>query len=148
MGQPSNYIANRVGTFMYWESSWVNVQNFQNFQVKVFFIQKLLYYFFSDKIFNLFFIKTSSKMLHVQLTKFYLKTKNVYVNTKSIASLTHINLSKLWIIKYRNFLIFQIFGFFFKKKKFTPGKFLRKKLNFLLLFNQRRFKKSKQLKQF
>ncbi len=145
MGQSSNFMSNRVGTFMYWENSWVNELNSRNFQTKIIFLQKLIFSFFSDKLFFFFFF---NKVIHnLNESVFYKIVKQHRTLKKRNTNLSKkLNLSKVWFIKYRDFIIVSIFCFFLKRRNKLILKYKIKR--FSILFRQRKFKKTKKLLSF
>lgn len=142
MGQSSNFMLNRVGTFMYWENSWINELNSKNFQTKIFFLQKLIFYFFSDRFFNYFFFQKSVTNENLDIFHKIVKVhKTLRKQTQNLSK--KLNMSRSWFVKYKKFIILSIFCFFFKPKNKLVSKY--KKRKFFVLFRQRRFKKTKRL---
>ena len=111
---------------MYWNNLWINTFNTKDFFNKTLFIENIFYFLFSDKIFKFFFLKEFSKSLKnfsffkdTILTKKKKIKKDVYFKKKRVKVKKHIkyNFTKLWIIKYNNFILISTFVFFYFKVK-------------------------------
>ena len=111
---------------MYWNNSWVNVFNSKNFFNKTLFFENIFYFLFSEKIFTVFFKNHKSSFVKSQLFKklFFLK-QNKIKNTfffktkkrkKKIKKIKY-NFSRIWFIKYNNFILLSSFIFFYLKIK-------------------------------
>ena len=149
IGQSSLPILNRVGTHMYWNNSWVNFFNKKNYFNKVLFFENIFYFLFSDKIFRFFFKNFKSDFSNSFLfKKLILKKKNKVRNffflkknkKKKISKnrKAKYNFTRLWFIKYNNYIMLTTFVFFYfkvKKKKKIKKKnfsFLNKTFNIFL----------------
>ena len=132
---------------MYWNNSWVNFFNKKNFFNKTLFFENIFVYLFSDKLFNFFFLGFLNKFKK-KFFKFILKTSTKpryrhLVNssedkrTKKIKKTgkkkIKYNFTKIWFIKYNNYILFTTFVFFYfkikKKKKKISKLFFKKRLN-------------------
>lgn len=132
---------------MYWNNSWFNFFNKKIFLNKTLFFENIFLYLFSDKLFNFFFTHILGKfkknffklILLKRLTK-QLQTSDSRVDNKFfkkkkiIRKKTKYNFTKIWFIKYNNYILFTTFVFFYfkiKKKKntFLSKPFSKKKLN-------------------
>lgn len=118
---------------MYWNNSWVNFFNKKNFFNKVLFFENIFYFLFSDKLFNFFFKTYSIDFSRSNLfKKLIIKKKNkvkgdFFFFKKSKRRRTKIkktkyNFTRLWFVKYNNYILLSTFVFFYfkvkKKKKF------------------------------
>ena len=132
---------------MYWNNSWVNFFNKKNFFNKTLFFENVFIYLFSDKLFNFFFTGVLNKFKK-KFFKFIFKnsTKPHYqhfINVsedKKVKKIKKIgkkkikyNFTKIWFIKYNNYILFSTFVFFYfkiikKKKKIVKLSF-KKRLN-------------------
>jgi hypothetical protein len=122
MGQPGNFLLNRVGVYMFWDSCWKNNFNQKNFSNKVIFLKDLLKIVFTENLFKFFFLK---KKLNSAKKKFFLQKKGNPI---------YINHTKIWFIQFSNYLLISTFFFFLKKKK-VKNKFKYYKVS------KKRFKK-------
>ena len=107
---------------MYWNNCWLNFFNKNNFFNKTNFLENFFYFLFTEKIYYNFFNKnffkkiTDDNIFNVFLKK---KKKIFKKNNKKIKY----NFTKLWFIKYNNFILLSIFCFFyFKVKKIKKKK--------------------------
>ena len=114
---------------MYWNNLWVNTFNTKNFFNKTLFIENIFYFLFSDKIFKFFFLKKFSKTLKnfsffkdTILTKKKKIKKNIYFKRKRVGVRKHIkyNFTKVWLIKFNNFILISTFVFFYFKLGWYP----------------------------
>jgi len=124
---------NRLGTYMYWNNSWVNNFNKSIFLNKTLFVEQLLIFIFSEKIFNFFFKNSIQKYeLHEETFKhLFLFTKKKF-NLKKKKNLkknikTRYNFTRFWFIKYNQFILISTFVFSFLKIK-KKTKFFRNKI--------------------
>ena len=99
MGQPGNFLLNRVGTYMFWDNCWVSNFNQKNFFDKVNFFKNIFYLLFSENLFKFFFLKKPNFL------------KNLKVKKKSFFFLT-LNFTKIWFIKFNKYVILNVFFFF------------------------------------
>jgi len=116
----------RSGVYMYWNNSWFNNFNQKNYLLKTMFLESLIKFTCSEKIFKFFFfnrfffsgdfflkfIKSVAIQKKEQLMSRKLKKK---LKRKKIK--IKFNFSKLWFIKFNGFILITIFCFFFKWKK-------------------------------
>lgn len=139
IGQSSLPMLNRLGTHMYWNNLWVNTFNKKSFLNKSIFLEDLIYYLFSEKIFFVFFRnKTSTFLKRNSLFKsfflkkcqtkkrhlFFIWRKKRYKKKKT----TSYNFTRAWLIKFNNYILVTTFVFFyFKIKKIKKLKKLKLK---------------------
>jgi hypothetical protein len=137
IGQSSLPILNRVGTHMYWNNSWVNFFNKKNFFNKILFFENIFYFLFSDKLFRFFFKGfTNSFYKSFLFKKLYIKKKNKVRNVLSFrknkkkkiikTKKLKYNFTRLWFVKYNNYILLTTFIFFYfkiKKKKIKKKNF-------------------------
>lgn len=132
IGQSSLPILSRLGSHMYWNNTWVSFFNRKNFFNKTVFFENIYLYLFSENLFNFFFAKNFTNLNRVNYFKNFLirkKALNVLLTTtkskklrKIVKKKTKYNLSRVWFVKYNNFILFTTFVFFYFKikKKKTP----------------------------
>lgn len=125
---------------MYWNNSWLNNFNFKNFFSKTLFLENILFYIFSEKIFKIFFEKKISQLETEKLflkkinKKLFLRKNKIYFTKKKIKKnkikFNKYNFTKLWFIKYNNYILLTTFlYFFFKIKNKKKYKIKTKPLN-------------------
>lgn len=113
---------------MYWNNSWVNYFNKKNYFNKVLFVENIFYFLFSDKIFRFFFknhinlFQKSNLFKKLSLKKknkvknlFFLIKKRKPTNRKKRK--IRYNFTRLWFVKYNNYILLSTFVFFFFKVK-------------------------------
>ena len=118
---------------MYWNNVWLNTFNTKMFFNKTLFLENIFYFLFSEKIFNFFFFNIFPKnvknflffksivLKHKKLKqKVWVKSKN-----KKKKKIKY-NFTRLWLIKFNNFILIATFVYFFfktkKKKKLFKNK--------------------------
>lgn len=126
---------------MYWNNTWLNNFNYKNFLNKTLFLENFFLFIFSEKIFKTFFEKTTNntiinKLFLKKIKKFSFFRKNKLLFKKIIKKKNTVkhhkyNFSKVWFVKYNNYLLITTFVYYFFKiknrKKFkTKNKFLNK----------------------
>ncbi len=122
---------------MYWNNTWVNNFNKQFFLNKTLFLESLISFLFSEKIFNFFFFKkitTSSDNVLFFKNSFLkkIKNKNILIKktkTKQLllknkkgtflqkTNLNKYNFTRIWLIKYNNYILLSTFVYFYIKVK-------------------------------
>ncbi len=121
---------------MYWNNTWVNFFNRKNFFNKTRFFENIYLYLFSEKLFNFFFAKNFNKLSdkdtifkNFLVRKKHPNTLNLIKKLKKVRKIvnkrTKYNLTKVWLVKYNNFILFTTFVFFYfkiKKKKLMSSK--------------------------
>jgi hypothetical protein len=126
---------------MYWNNTWLNFFNRKNFFNKTIFFENIYIYLFSEKLFNFFFLKKANKIiLSTYFIKILLrrKTKVILKHTQNTSrklrkpskKKVKYNFTRIWFIKYNNFILFTTFVFFYfkiKKKKHLTNKLTFKK---------------------
>lgn len=128
---------------MYWNNSWVNFFNKKNYLNKVLFLENIFYFLFSEKLFTFFFKNFKSSFSNSNLFKKLVikkknKVKNFFFfknikNTKKRKILKpksiRYNFSRLWFIKYNNYILISTFVYFYfkikKRKKVSKNKSIR-----------------------
>ena len=136
IGQSSLPILNRLGTHMYWNNVWLNNFNTRHFLNKTLFFENIFFFIFSEKIFKFFFSKIFTKFQNqnFQFKSFFIKKnkkKKFTFLKKNVVSLTakkkiNYNFTRIWFVKYNNYILFTSFVFFYfkiKKKKPLKGFF-------------------------
>ncbi len=133
MARSSLPFLNKTGYTMYWDSIWDNKNDFSNFFIKNLFIFDTLPLFYVDnassKIDNFFPVKTqtnkSSKYEVFVNYDLYFNSYNIFFkkiyNTKSTKFSKKINIysSKIWFIKYQNWIIIYLFFYISSFNKFS-----------------------------
>ena len=113
---------------MYWNNSWYNNYNFCNFLNKSLFLENLFSLLFSEKVFSFFFKTLLGKLTESTLFKSNLIRTSTIFNKNLLlnqTTKTKYNFTKLWLIKFNNFILVSCFCFFFfkiKKKRITNKK--------------------------
>lgn len=109
---------------MYWNNVWLNTFNTQNFFNKTLFLENIFFFLFSDKVFNFFFFNLFSKNLKhfsffktILLTKKQIKQKTYTFKKKKFNKNIKYNFTRLWLVKYNNFILITTFVFFYLKVK-------------------------------
>lgn len=117
---------------MYWNNTWVNNFNSKNFFNKTMFLTDIFVFIFSEKIFKLFFFNEDQIKNDTiyQNKEFFLKKvllrrekKSTFLKMgknnmkKKKLKLNKYNFSKLWLIKYNNYILLTTFVFFYFKIK-------------------------------
>ena len=129
---------------MYWNNTWVNFFNKKIFFNKTLFFENIFLFLFSDKIFNFFFLNKVDSFKESSLFKkiMYRKIKTTIKHLtnfdkklkKNLKKKVKYNFTRVWFIKYSNYILLSTFVFFYfkikKRKKNTKTKyFLKKKQN-------------------
>jgi hypothetical protein len=112
---------------MYWNNNWLNNFNYTFFLNKTLFLDNFFTYIFSERIFLLFFFKLFIKKQNFFRTKTGInnsKSKTGVSNSKS--KIIKYNFTKLWFIKYNNFILLSNFCFFYFKIKRSKKKLKKK----------------------
>lgn len=130
---------------MYWNNTWLNNYNSGVFFSKTLFLENILFFIFSEKIFQNFFEKKSEVLPKEVLSKeiffkkFFLKkfkSKKIFrdkrfffftkkfKNKKKQSKITKYNFTRFWFVKLNKFLLISSFVFFYLKvrtvKKNSP----------------------------
>ena len=116
---------------MYWNNTWVNSFNKTNFFNKTLFFENIFLFLFSDKIFNFFFSNKLNTFkettLFKKITLKRIKSLQIINNKKSKKmhkTKVKYNFTKVWFVKYNNYVLLSTFVFFYfkiKKKKQMPN---------------------------
>lgn len=113
---------------MYWNNSWVSYFNKKNFLNKVLFFENIFYFLFSDSLFS-FFFKTlrnrfsESNFFKKQIVKKKNKVKNFFFFKKANkkkkikTKKTKYHFTRLWFIKFNNYILLSTFVYFYFKVK-------------------------------
>ncbi len=126
---------------MYWNNSWVSPFNRKNFLNKTIFFENIFLFLFSDKLFNFFFTHKLTRFKSTKIFKvMYIGKRQpqpkLYDNfsysrvQKKKKTKTKYNFTKVWFVRYNNFILLSTFVFFYfkiKKKKTLKIKHLLKK---------------------
>ncbi len=140
---------------MYWNNCWLNNFNRKLFFNKILFLEELFNYLLLEKSFSFFFkkVQQTNKLKNMYfkttlqqklLNKNFFKKKNksnqnIYIKKKK--KIIKYNFTRIWFIKYNNYILLTTFVFFYfkikkikLKKKQTPllktlGVFWKKKRN-------------------
>jgi hypothetical protein len=109
---------------MYWNNSWLSSFNHSVFFNKVLFLDNFFSYLFSERIFSHFFLYSFKRNSN------FFKKSNLLEKTPQHFKnkLTKYNFTKLWFIKYNNFVLLSNFCFFFFKIRGGKNKLRKKKL--------------------
>jgi len=110
---------------MYWDNTWVSTFDYKNFFSKTLFLSSILYFLFSEKIFKFFFLNDNNSNVKSFLffkSDILLKKRIKIVNSeKKRSSIKRYNFTRVWFIKYNNFVLFTTFILFYlrvvEKKK-------------------------------
>lgn len=112
---------------MYWDNTWLSNFNYKNFFNKTLFLENIFIYIFSEKIFKNFFEKSlgdsSSEKIFLKNIKkkiFFRKNKLILfkkLKKKNKSKFNKYNFSKLWFVKYNNYVLLTMFVFFYFKIK-------------------------------
>lgn len=142
---------------MYWNNSWVHTFNGKDFFNKTIFFENVFLYILSERVFTFFFknvilkkqikkefrLSLLKKKKKAFFTKIFKKGRSKKIVTKKY------NFTKMWLLKYNNFILFTTFVFFYfkvKKKKKIKLKKIKTTKVFLLFWKRKkgyRFKKKK-----
>lgn len=105
---------------MYWNNSWYNNYNSCNFLNKSLFLENLFSFLFSEKVFSFFFKTLLDNSIKSTLFKSSLvKTSSTFNKNFPLSQTTKTkyNFTRLWLIKFNNFILISCFCFFFFKIK-------------------------------
>lgn len=135
---------------MYWNNCWFNNFNRNLFFNKTLFIESIFFFLFTDRILKFFFKKRyKNRSKKVFFFKFFFKKrvikKNLFKKNKFFFKKVSkkrsnkilrkkYNFSKLWFVKYNNYILLSVFCFFYfrvKKKKRVKTKKKKLKLSFI-----------------
>jgi len=156
MGQINLPVLNRTGYSTFWDSNWDNYYNYQKEFNKNIFLKNLLILILDDRIlYSSFF---NSKKLNNFIYNKSLKFSNYFDNRTIIfGNFSKKNLpffhSKIWYIKYQNWLLISLFIYNIINKiniplyenSTTSYKLYYKYYNFLYFLNTNTFKGYKDL---
>jgi hypothetical protein len=134
MGQSSLPTINRLGFKLFWNNAWDNKFLYRYFFIKFIYLDYFFLKLFSEKfcLNNFVSLKKKNKTCFF-FKNFYIYSKNIFF--KKIFFALNFCSSKLWIFKYQNWIILNIFIYFpnfkLKKKNFFLSKLKKKKKFFL-----------------
>lgn len=114
MGQSSLPVLNKVGVSMRWEASFDNLINFKKNVLSDIFLKKFFDFVFEDKFIFIFYRFFFFKIQKFKSLKDILKKKKKRVP---------VYCSKVWFLKYQNWIIVSIYVY-------IPKVFLKKSLKF------------------
>lgn len=112
MGQSSLPVLNKVGISMRWDASFDNLINFKKTLLSDIFLKKFFDYIFEDKVIFIFY-----KFFFSKFEKFK-KLKDIFKKKKKRVP---IYCSKVWFLKYQNWLVLSTYIY-------IPKVFLKKSL--------------------
>ena len=137
---------------MYWNNLWVNNFNRKIFLNKTLFIENIFYFIFSEKIFRFFFTKLLKKFIKTNpiFKSFFVKKNNLRkrkftffkkrAKKKGKKKISY-NFTRIWFIKFNNYILFTTFVFFYfrvkKRKKLKKIKLKLSRRSFIF-FKKRR----------
>ena len=105
---------------MYWNNCFFNNFNSTNFFNKILFLENLILFIFSEKIFSYFFTKKinagSTKLIFSKKQTTVFKTnkhKSIRFNSRK----EKYNFTRLWVVKFNNYILLSTFCFFYFKIK-------------------------------
>lgn len=120
---------------MYWNNCWLNNFNKKHFLNKVIFIENLLKFLFTESIFSCFFEK---KLINCGAREGFLsnslllkKDLKSVKKQNQVNKITKYNFTRVWFIKYNNYILVTTFVFFFFKTKRIKNK-NKNKFSFIL----------------
>lgn len=153
MGQSSLPTANRLGFKLFWNNAWDNKFLYRYFLIKFMYLDHFFLKLFSEKFcLNNFIMLKKKKNICFFFKNFFFYSKNIFL--KKVCFSLNICTSKLWIFKYQNWIILNIFIYFPNLKVKKKQKFLskiQKNKNFFFIqkwkkFNFFKLKKKRKLK--
>ena len=129
MGQTKFKILNRSGYSVHWNNSWESKKNYKKNFINFLFLELFLEKVFNDSLFvqDYFFIKNRNNIKHNFLTKnlIFLKKLNVFKN--NLKKLKIFN-SKIWIFKYQNWIIINVYIYIVKNVDVSINSVKKKKI--------------------
>ena len=128
MGQTKFKILNRSGYSVHWNNSWESSKNYKKNFTNFLFLELFLEKIFNDNLFvqDYFFLKSnSSKINFISQNLLYLKKINIFKsNYKKLKVLN----SKIWILKYQNWFIVNIYVYIIKSSNLDINTVKKKKI--------------------
>ena len=128
MGQTKFKILNRSGYSVHWNNSWESSKNYKKNFTNFLFLELFLEKIFNDNLFvqDYFFLKSnSSKINFISQNLLYLKKINIFKsNYKKLKVLN----SKIWILKYQNWVIVNIYVYIIKSSNLDINTVKKKKI--------------------
>lgn len=106
---------NRIGIYQYWNNSWINNFNSKVFLNKTLFLENLINYLFTERIFGYYFFKKLSNVSESEKKRFFRKLEDKTLIYKY-------NFTKIWVVKYNTYLLMSLFCFYFFKIKGASSK--------------------------
>ena len=129
MGQTKFKILNRSGYSIYWNNSWESKKNYKKNFINFLFLELFLEKVFNDSLFvqDYFFVKNKSNFKCNFLTKniIFLKKLNIFKN--NFKKLKVFN-SKIWILKYQNWVIVNVYVYTIKNADISINSVKKKKI--------------------
>lgn len=135
----------KLGTHMYWNNLWLDNFNKKIFLNKTLFIENILHFMFSEKIFKFFFTRYVKKYnISNPIFKSILLSRRSWIKVKGSTPQRKLkrvkrrkvrrpsyNFSRVWFIKFNNYILFTTFVFsYFKLKSKLKKKNIFKKIKF------------------
>ena len=129
MGQTKFKILNRSGYSVHWNNSWESKKNYKKNFINFLFLELFLEKVFNDSLFvqDYFFIKNRNNVKYNFLSKniMFLKKLNVFKN--NLKKLNIFN-SKIWIFKYQNWVIINVYVYIVKNVDVSINSVKKKKI--------------------
>ena len=129
MGQTKFKILNRSGYSVHWNNSWESKKNYKKNFINFLFLELFLEKVFNDSLFvqDYFFIKNRNNVKYNFLSKniMFLKKLNVFKN--NLKKLKIFN-SKIWIFKYQNWVIINVYVYIVKNVDVSINSVKKKKI--------------------
>ena len=139
MGQTKFKILNRSGYSIHWNNSWESKKNYKKNFINFLFLELFLDKVFNDSLFvqDYFFIKKKNTLKNNFSSQniIFLKKLNVFKN--NFKSLKIYN-SKIWILKYQNWVIINVYIYVVKNidigiNSVKKKKFFTSMINMLII---------------
>lgn len=132
MGQISIPMLNKVGYSMYWNSMWDNKVDFSRALKEDIYLNKFVPLIFNDSISSkiLKYSKKNVKDLNTDYYNIQIKTKTKHQIFLFLLKNSKLNFycSKLWILKYQNWIIIYFFMYLPKYNRLKKRFFFSKKI--------------------
>lgn len=129
MGQVSLPMLNRTSFFTFWDSVWDDFFNYKRSVREDIFVKKLIYFLLIDQILfssyfislNFFFFLKKFPFLNILKFKHY-NDLTKFFKKQSIKTIP-VYFSKLWVIRYQNWVLFSIYIYKPLIRSFTVKEF-------------------------
>lgn len=129
MGQTKFKILNRSGYSVHWDNSWESKKNYKKNFINFLFLELFLEKVFNDSLFvqDYFFIKNKNTIKHNFLSKNIIFFKKLNVFKNNLKKLKIFN-SKIWIFKYQNWIIINVYVYIIKNVDVSINSVKKKKI--------------------